>query len=474
MRAADARAGRRGCDPDAIQVGARPTACGFAVQVDEREFPIEFPKPVWAGTPAALRQALVEHLTFASTHFLPLMLGKSAIRYEVPLPAFESVLVQNQFYEMTMVEQLDGVEPATYLRALHNLHVEYPRAEGSLPGPADWPQPSDREKAIVPFTFGKESLATVALCLELGIEPTLVYCQEPAHPYEEEYKRARLEAFGERFGVRTHVVTYAPGLFRYGTAFSRTTPTELGWGTQTTQLALLSLPFAVSYGAGLILLGNEYSNNECGMREGWRTFASFDQRSEWTPRQSNLIRALTGGRTTVQSSLEPLEEINIFHLLHHRYPDIGRHQFSCTAEQPLLGGSQWCHACYKCVRMYLFAEVCGIDPRTIGFVENPLRPDAFEHYFGSVRKSGPSLELDFAFRVLHARKSDAPVVDRFRREKLPGLQPWRWYRDFYTRLKPERNLPDRHRARLLETFRDEIGHFRSTLPGDEPNGGFEP
>lgn len=458
-------------DGGTLRVGARPTSRGFAVVVDGEDFLVEFPEPIWSGTPPGLRQALIEHLTLATTHFLPLVLGKAAIAYDVPLPVFESVLFQNQIFDMTMVEQADGVEPAEYLRAFHNLALEFPRAEGTLPGPGDWPQPSEPETAIVPFTFGKESLATVALCLELGIEPILVYCQEPAHPHEEDYKRARLQEFGERFGVEAHFVTYGPGLFRYGAAFGREVPTELGWGSQTTQLALVALPFAVARGAGLILIGNEHSNNDGGIRQGWRTFSSIDQSSAWTPRQSNLIRALTGGRTRVSSSLEPLEEINVFHLLHHRYPEIGRYQFSCSAEQPLRAGSQWCHACYKCVRMYLFAMVCGVDPRSIGFVDDPLQPDAFEHYFGSVQKSGPRQELDFAFFALHHTGHQARVLDRFRRERLPHLPPWTWFVDFYTSLKPEGNLPDRYRAPLREIFLAELGWFRSVLPrGGTPGG----
>jgi len=457
-----------------LVVHSRQTPDGFVVGVAGREYPVEYPPGVWAAAPPTLRRALVENLVFGNTHFLPLMLGYGKIQYDFPLPLLESFLFKNQLFDLTATEKADEVEPAAYLRRFYNLAYEFGPGEGALPGPDDWPRPADRQPAggtptaILPFSFGKESLATAALCLELGIRPVLVYCQEPVQPYEEAYKVEKLREFGQRFGVETHFIRSAPGLFRYGTAFGLDPVSEIGWGTQTTLLTLLALPFAHAFNASYIFLGNEYANNETGVRQGWQYFASFDQSSYWTQQQNHMLRILTGGRVQVKSSLEPLEEISIFNLLQRRYPAIGQYQFSCSAETPLQAGSQWCHACYKCARIYLFARCCGIDPQSIGFKKDLLQtPEHFSSYFGTVYKTGFSFELDFAFYVLHKKQVSAPAVALFERDKLPHLQPWNVYRDYFTTLKPSLNLPEPFKARMLALFSQELAHFAAILPPAE-------
>ena len=449
-----------------LVVKSRQVPTGFVVIVEDREYPVEFPPEIWAAAPAGLRRALVENLVYGNTHFLPLMLGRSKIQYDFPLPLLESFLFKNQLFDLTAVEKSDEREPAAYLRPFFNLVCEFERGAGALPGPGDWPRPDKNQPtAILPFSFGKESLATAALCLEIGLRPVLVYCQEPVQPYEEAYKVKKLREFGQQFGVETHFIKNAPGLFRYGKAFGLEPATEIGWGSQTTLLALLALPFAHAYNAGYILFGNEFANNESGFRQDWKTFASFDQSSYWTQQQNHMIRILTGGQVQVKSSLEPLEEISIFNLLHRRYTGAGQYQFSCSAEEPLYDGSQWCHACYKCARMYLFAMCCDIDPRSIGFKKDLLQdPGLFSHYFGTVYKTGFAFELDFAFYVLHKKHIAAPVVELFERDKLPHLRPWSEYRDYFTSLKPDLNLPDAYKEKMVSIFSQELARFQEILP----------
>ncbi len=452
--------------PRRLAVRSRETVDGLALGIDGREFAITFPPEIWERATPTLRQALREHLVFGNAHVLPLLLGADGIDFDVPPPVHASALVHNQLLDLTACEHIDGVAPASYLRAFHNLDLRFAPGEGALPAPADWPQPDERAPTcIVPFSFGKESLVTVGLCLELGIRPVLVYVQEPAHPHEEAFKRRALEAIGREFGVPVHFVGNEPGLFRYGRAFEGVRPTELGWGTQTTLLALMMVPFAQAYGAQSIWFGNEHANNETGLRDGWVVHYSVDQSSAWTRQQNSLIRALTGGRTRVESSLESLEEIHIFHMLHRRYPRLARFQFSCSAEQPLVQDSPWCHRCHKCARMYLFASGCGLDPAALGFRADLLDgPDLFPHYFGPTYKSGFRLELDFAFYLLYLRGAPTPLRARFERDTLPTLASWTWFRHEFTTIRPALNLPERYRDRMLAIFDEAMASFRTILP----------
>jgi len=453
-------------DPNPLRIQAKELPNGILIQVEDQEFKIEYPDDLWSQTPPSIRKTLVENLAFGNTHFLPLMLGKTKAVYDFGLPLLESFLFKNQLYDLPSCEKADQAKPLSYLQRFFNLDLEFQKVPGALPDPHSIPRfPSEPPTVVIPFTFGKESLATFALCRELGLKPILMYSQEPAHPHEEAYKVEQLKRFSEEFGVTAYFIRYEPGLFRYGKAFGLKESTEIGWGSQTTLLALLSLPLVFKHGARHVLFGSEFLNNEYEVRNGWKTYNSFDQSSFWTRQQSNMVRLMTGGQCTVQSSLEPIEEINIFHLLHHRYPAIGKYQFSCSGEHPLLGGTQWCHNCYKCVRMYLFALGCGIDPASIGFQENLLeRKDLFSHYFGTEFKTGALQDLDFAFYLLLKKGIDSPLVRQFETQKLPHLKPWSWYRNYYTSLQPEENLPLESRDRLLSIFKEEIRQFEQILP----------
>jgi hypothetical protein len=437
---------------------------GVSIRLGGKEYKIEYQGEIWKKTPPSIRKVLLENLTFGFTHFLGLILNKEKIKYNIKIPIFESFLFKNQLYDLLSCEKADRVSHLFYLRSFYNQEFEFERGEISLPNPKEMPDLSPR-KAIIPFSFGKESLTTLGLCLELGIEPILVYCQEPAHPYEEKYKLKKLKEIKGKFKIKTYFIKNEPGLFRYGIAFGKKKKTEIGWGSQTTLLAFLSLPFVFSERAGLILFGNEYSNNEIEWKEGWKVFLSFDQTSSWTRQQDIMIGLLTNGNCHVKSSLEPLEEIQIFYLLHHRYPELGKYQFSCSAQKPLLKGSQWCHHCYKCARMFLFALCCEIDPYKIGFKKNLLRERGlFSHYFGKKAATGSIQELDFCFYWLYKKKFKSPLMKIFEKERLPKLKTWNWYRNYYSSLHPAENLPPDYEEKIKAIFEEEIKKFSQLLP----------
>lgn len=441
---------------------------GIELSVLGRTYRIGYPSEVWQATPASIRQALQENLAFACTHFLGPMLKCSQLTYNTPAPLLHSFLFHNQLYDLLSCEMADGARHLSYLRLLYNL--EYRFAPGASTLPASPPRVTPlRPTAIIPFTFGKESLVTYAMARELGIEPVLVYCQEPVQPYEEQYKLRVLEQLRRDHGVHVYFIRNDPGLFRYGQAFAGRRGvrpgTEIGWGAQTTLLALMMLPFVFVHGAEQILFGNECSNNQYLMRRGWKAHLSYDQSSAWTVQQSNMVRILTCDTCRVASSLEPLEELAIFHLLHTRYSELGRYQFSCSAEKPLVPGTQWCHACHKCERMFVFARCCGIDPASFGLRRDLLdEPGHFASFLGTEFKSGSQAELEGVFTALTLNGVGGRYVEAFRERRLPQLTPWPAYRDLFLQLKGGDNLPPRFRSALADIFEDNKQRLGRALP----------
>lgn len=451
---------------DILQVSGRLIVDGIRIKVEDKNFDIKYPKNIWTKTPAHIKKIMLDNLTFGDTHFLPLILGYDKINYNTNFPIFESTLYRNQMMGMLKCEKFDDVPHLEYLRKFYNLKFSYANNPISLPlGKNRLKFTNKQPTAVIPFTFGKESLTTFALCRELGIKPVLVYSQEPSQIYEEKYKLEKIKEFKKKYNADVFFVSNGPGLFRYDAAFNVKPGTEIGWSSQTTLLTLQVLPFVYAYQAQYILLGNEYSNNEYVDKEGWQMSLSPDQNSFFTKEQNSMIQTVTEGNCEVHSSLESIEEINIFSMLHKRYTEIGRYQFSCAAEKPLYKDSQWCHNCYKCSRMFMFAQCLDIDSETIGFKENLLnKPGLFEHYFGKETKSGSELELEFCFYILHKKGVKSAYVDKFVNEKLSHLQPWSYYVNYFTSLHPQLNLPVEFQNKMEKIFKEELVRLKKCLP----------
>lgn len=447
-----------------LKIDAKLTGRGISISVEGKEYEIGYPINIWRKTPATIKQIMLENLGFGETHFLPLILDKEKIIYNFNYPVGESSLFKCQLYDLIDCERDDKVEHLSYVKKFYNLEFEYKSLASTFPkGAYDFDK--SKIRAIIPFSFGKESLTTFAACLELGIEPILVYCQEPVQPFEEEYKLKKLAAIQKEFKIKAYYIKHEPGLFRYGKAFHGEKKTEVGWGTQTNLLSLLVLPFVFAHHASYIFFGSEYLNNDFRFYKGWKVFLSADQTSSMSPLKDNLIRVITENQCQVKSVLEPLEEVSVFYILHHRYPKIGKYQFSCCAEEPLYEDSQWCHQCYKCARMFLFSKFCSIDPASIGFKKDLFNETSiFDYYFDKdIHKRSSSQEFDLAFYNLYKRGLLGKYQDRFKKTKIAQLEPQEWYRNFFFNLKEAPNLPATYKDGLIKIFSEELESFAKAI-----------
>jgi len=435
---------------------------GISIKVEGKEFKIEYPDNIWQETPKSIQQVLVENLAFGETFFLPLVLDKKKIIYNTQLPLFEPFWFKNQIYDLFDCEQEDKVKHLSYFKQFYNLDFKFALGDSILPKSKEIPElKTDQPTAIIPFSFGKESLTTFAICKELGVKPVLVYCQEPEHPYESEYKTKKIAELKKEFQVSVYVIKNDPGFFRYGLAFGKKLGTELGWGTETTLLSLLMVPFIFKHKARYIFFGNEFSTNKFILKNGWKSFYSFDQTTEWSKQQNNMIRLLTDNQCHVKNILEPLEQITVFHLLYHRYKNISKYHSSCFGQKPLLKNSKWCHQCFKCEKTYLLAKIYGFDPKTFGFKYDLQNNKNFiKEYFEGYDDN----DTDFIFYILSKKGEKTKIIKKFIKEKIGKIQSWQKLYDFFTHLKSSENLPDEYQKKLLNIFNQELKEFIKILP----------
>src|SRR3989338_178737 len=355
--------------PKNLRVNARITARGIIISLNGESFPVVYPKEIWSRYPTSLKEILRDNLAYSSTLFVPQMLNRKEIQYATARPLSETFLYKNGIYDMPISATVDGASSTEYIKRFFNSHYCFPQNRIRLPRKIIISKPTTKT-AIVPFSFGKESFLTFALCQELGIRPILVYFIEPTHRYEYLHKKVLMEKFKKDLGLKVYTVANNPGIFRYGARWNLTT--ELGWGTHTTDYVIMCLPFAHYFKASFIFLGNEQSCNDAFIdNENVLTYkAAYDQHCEWTGQQGLLATMLSGKQIEVASLLEPLYEIAETKILHQRYPKYGRYQMSCEAKTEHAKRKRWCQACTKCSYMYALCAAFNIDLEKVGFTEN--------------------------------------------------------------------------------------------------------
>src|SRR3989344_1698689 len=148
-----------------LKVSSNLTNNGFDLKTDNKNFSTVYPADIWQKTPVILRKILLENITFAETHWLPLILkGYVKVAYNTCQPFFEPLLFKNQLYDLLFSESADEVRQLTYLKQFYNLEYLFSKTSATGLNSGDIPvfkSSSQRPIAIIPFTFGKESLLLV-------------------------------------------------------------------------------------------------------------------------------------------------------------------------------------------------------------------------------------------------------------------------------------------------------------------------
>lgn len=457
--------------PKKITIGSSIRKYGIDIFVNKRPFPIKYPQKIWEKFPKELKNVLMDNLTYSSTIFLPQMLNLRKIQYETHRPLSETFLFKNGIYDMPISAIADKTSPEEYIKRFFNTRFLFKTNSIRTPSKVDFNK-NDHPIAIVPFSFGKESLLNLALCLELGIKPVPVLFVEPSHAYEYLHKKKLLKKIEKEFNVKVHIVENNPGLLRYGKIWNLNT--ELGWGLHTTDYVLMSLPFAYKYNASMIILGNEQGCSDYFYsKDGILIFeAAYDQHSDWTTQQSLLGSLLLGRKIDVVSFVEPLHEIAEMNILHKKYPTIGKYQMSCFASNKFAIKSRWCQQCTKCGYMYALAKGVGVDTKSIGFTEEMFdkkHEKAFDFFFNFNEEEpeyGTYEEIVTAFYLAIKHGSKGYLLEKYKKEIFPKHKKEikKYIRKYLSRVK-EDNVPPKYRERLIRIFDNKLSEYVSNKEG---------
>jgi hypothetical protein len=360
-----------------LAIKARQTENGLEISFRGSKYVLQYPEGIWKDYPQSARDVLFDNLVYAETIHLPLTHRRKEIRYDISPPYFQPFFYQNMVMDLPSCADVDGTKTSELLKEFMEIRTTFRDQEIKFPNHVE---ETREDSSVVSISFGKDSLLTWAVCRELGLNPQTCYIVEPLLTYEEKHKTVLAEEFNKEFGVKLNKIVHTAGHLRDGIRLG-VGKTEIGWGLQSTEYALIILPVAHKFGARYILFGNEQSCAEYYHdREGYICYPAYDQSHIWTKQIDSMTRQLTGGGVRTMSVIEPLNDIAVVYALYKRYPEVAKYHMSCFVDTEAGRDKRWCLDCAVCSKMYLLIVASGFDPKTVGLTRNMLTEDCRDYF----------------------------------------------------------------------------------------------
>jgi len=415
-----------------MKIAAETTKDGLRLSLRGKKYRLQYPESIWEDYPDPTKKALTNELAYLMTMHLPVMLDADKISYNTAIPMFEPFYFKMMLNHLPFCADIDKIETNEYMKRLVNAEFSFPSYEPEAPDYEPY-EGTPQEKAVISFSFGKDSLLSHALLDEMGIETNLVYVSEPNTPVENNYKDAHMEKFAKEFGVQVEKLYNETGLL-HDYEYLKLQKTEFGYGHLITEYGLEMLPFAHALKAKYIVFGNERSCGDYYVgREGFKCFPVYDQSHKWLIHLNQMTRHFSNGLANTISVVEPINELAIIKILHSRYKEIAKYQMSCFPDETEQGKhNAWCEHCSKCARMFVFMKACGLDVRSVGFKSNMFNNEFRNVYsiFGDA--SGEMLgwdaagagkdELLFAFYLAYKNGASGALIEEFKKLYLEDVR----------------------------------------------------
>ncbi len=333
---------------------------GISAEFKGKTFLLEYSQDVWKNYPS--KDTLLDNLAHLLTINTPLVAGAKKLKYNTARPTFKPFF--NEVVRNSLPHAVEDYEISTQeiMRKFSEIKYEFSskNEKSFLKNDLDF-----QNRSVNVLSFGKDSMTSLAVCDEIGLNPIAVYINDTVSPTENEVKIRNAKIFSKNFGIKVFVVrNELENLNDF--EFWGKDETCIGYTHMLTGFCFISLPFVNEFKAKYVVVGNQQDMNfGFENKDGFQTYPSFDQTSEWMLKQNEMICEATGNRTNVISVIEPLTNIALTKILHNRYGEFGKYQVSCDCLDAS-DEERWCHNCSKCARTIVFMKAFGFDIKRIG------------------------------------------------------------------------------------------------------------
>ncbi|MFH1353117.1 MAG: hypothetical protein ABIH68_06065 [bacterium] len=435
---------------------------GIALSFRGKDYDLTYPGGIWQAYPRKAKDFFIDNITFAQTVSLPLVSGIKTLNYGTSAPAlkpfFDSAVVKN------IPAAVDGYKVSTAGTIRQFINTGYIFSNGR-PRRPHFGGRMRKNRVIVSFSMGKDSMLTLAVCRELGLEPVGVYINDTVSPGENGLKIKYMKEIALRLGVRIVVVTNETEQLNDFENWSGE-ETCIGYVHMIPAFAFALLPVARYFRAGHIILGNEQNMNfPFFTGDGYRAYPSFDQSAEGTADLDGMIKLSTGGKVGVSSIIEPLSSIAIMKILHQRYKNFANYQVSCDCLDTVRAGTRWCGRCRTCAKVYILLKANGVNPADAGLKRNMLGRDCGKYFSlfngseidGNDRSEWARDEILLTFYMAYKKGARGWLIEKFKKRflKEAGRREKELRGKFLTAQGGE-SIPPGFRKKVLSIYESEL------------------
>jgi hypothetical protein len=448
-----------------LNINFKATESGIAADLNGKKFSLIYPDGIWKQYPEDQKSNLVDNLAHLLTINVPLIAGVKKIKYNTARPIFKPLF--DEVVRKSLPHAIEDYKIRTEKILKQFSETEYEFSGESNKKFIHKKQSQLVEQSVNPLSFGKDSLTSLAVCAEIGLEPIGFYINDTVSPTENKIKLRRTKKFSKKFDIRVFAVTNELEQLN-DFEFWEKPETCVGYTHMVTGFCFISLPFVQKFGTKYIALGNQQDMNfGFKNKDGFQTYPSYDQTSEWMLSQNKMIKEVTGGRTGVMSVIEPLTNIALTKILHTRYSEFGKYQVSCDCLNAS-DESRWCHDCNKCARNVLFMRAFDIDPNRVGLRNILLDKtnkrlfclfggEEIDCYEKSKEARGQQL---LAFLMAHQNGERGPLLELFKKRFLEEAKERESeLRKKFFKIYKSKTMPKRIEQLTSSIYKEELSDF---------------
>ncbi|HOO47358.1 MAG TPA: hypothetical protein PLM29_14065 [Deltaproteobacteria bacterium] len=417
---------------------------------------ISFPEEIWQGFPA--KDSLKNELAYILTQVTPVILRHPTIWYPTPRPRFLDTY--EECFELSIPNMVEPIpaensdEILSLFRSILRYFPDKPASSGmeQLDG---W----NPRRVILPFTYGKDSLLSLATLSSLGYEVILVHIDECVLPRAKAIRKKQEGEFSAEHGFTYHQVRNEIQLLSDWQVLDRPI-TRLHQVHIHFIYLFAMMPFCTYYRAPYIVLSNEYENSlPMVHRDGFIAPHRYMQSPRAAKRLAQIAKGFSNNQVTVVNPIGVLDNFSIHTILHEEFPSLGRYRVTCHME--MTEYARWCHNCYRCAQPFIYSCALGQDPEDMGFESSMLVSEKMPLYSlfrkNVHKKDGyhrhVGIEEALAFLMAHCRGVRGELMDYFEkrflndtRSRESGLRK----RVFSLQARPGRTHPEKNAAAMYK------------------------
>jgi len=157
---------------------------GLTVKHNNYFFNLNYPKKIWGSYPKREKRFFLDNLAYSNTLCSPLIANKSEIKYNTSKPLVKKYVNKSVLKDIPSAVEDYKIDTNKMIKKFRA--INYIFKDDKIKKPVF--SAETYKKAVIPFSCGKDSLLTLAVCNEIKLNPVAVYFNDTVSPSENKLK----------------------------------------------------------------------------------------------------------------------------------------------------------------------------------------------------------------------------------------------------------------------------------------------